>query len=108
MGQRFDPANPTVGFGEPLREDLFADMLAEELLCDVCLALGTSLCDTPSTADRIAVMPGRCAKKRWLAGGQSGGGLVIISLQRTRLDSLAAIRIYACPPIRQWYTHLCI
>eukprot|EP00747_Dinoflagellata_sp_TGD_P067317 gnl/TRDRNA2_/TRDRNA2_155216_c0_seq1.p1 gnl/TRDRNA2_/TRDRNA2_155216_c0~~gnl/TRDRNA2_/TRDRNA2_155216_c0_seq1.p1 ORF type:complete len:665 (+),score=100.38 gnl/TRDRNA2_/TRDRNA2_155216_c0_seq1:190-1995(+) len=98
-GSWFDPSNPTVGFGDPLRADLFADLLAEEFRCDLCLALGTSLCDTPSTADRVAVMPGLRALgcRPALAGCTLGGagGLVIVALQRTRLDSLASVRIYA-------------
>uniref|UniRef100_A0A7S4QFH6 Deacetylase sirtuin-type domain-containing protein n=1 Tax=Alexandrium monilatum TaxID=311494 RepID=A0A7S4QFH6_9DINO len=99
-GSWFDPTNPTVGFGEPLREDLFAELLAQEMQCDVCLALGTSLCDTPSTADRIALTPAlRALGRRPRPPGEPpdspGGGLVIVSLQRTRLDEVAAVRIYA-------------
>ncbi|CAK0805397.1 unnamed protein product [Prorocentrum cordatum] len=96
-GSWFDPANPTVGFGEPLREDLFAALLAEELKCDLCLALGTSLCDTPSTADRIAVTP--ALRSHWETPAEQIGekalGLAVVSLQRTRLDPLAAVRVYA-------------
>mmetsp|Transcript_94082 Transcript_94082/g.302754 ORF Transcript_94082/g.302754 Transcript_94082/m.302754 type:complete len:692 (+) Transcript_94082:131-2206(+) len=95
-GSWFDPSNPTVGFGGALREDLFAELLASELRCDVCLALGTSLCNTPSTADRVALAPAlRSAGALPGPRGQGPSGLVIVALQRTRLDHLAAIRIYA-------------
>ena len=58
-------------------------LLEEEALCDTCLALGTSLCDTPSTADRVPAAAARRA------------GLAIVSLQRTRCDGDAAVRIFA-------------
>ena len=54
-GSWFDPANPVVHFGGELRPDLFEALLRADGAADLVLALGTSLCDTPSTADRLAV-----------------------------------------------------
>lgn len=78
---RFDPANPG---GNILRDDLFANLLQWEESTDLCLALGTSL--SGLNADRIATTPAR---------KYPAGGLIIVSLQATRLDDISTLRIFA-------------
>eukprot|EP01012_Entosiphon_sulcatum_P007782 TRINITY_DN14066_c0_g1_i1.p1 TRINITY_DN14066_c0_g1~~TRINITY_DN14066_c0_g1_i1.p1 ORF type:complete len:536 (-),score=59.75 TRINITY_DN14066_c0_g1_i1:4-1584(-) len=86
-GAWFDPSNPVVKFSGSLRDDLFDDMLQTEHRADLCLCLGTSL--SGMNADRVAETP---AQK-----GLSGQalGTIIINLQRTRLDDISAVRIWA-------------
>ena len=77
-----------------------SDWLTEwEDRCDLCLALGTSLCGM--NADRIATTPAvkamqdhefQCAND---APPRTGSlGLVIINLQQTQYDECASIRIF--------------
>ena len=80
-----------------LRPDLVAEMSDWEEKVDCCLALGTTMCGM--NADRVFVVPsemGRRAHKegRW---GEEGGRLggVIVNLQQTQYDHLAAVRIFA-------------
>jgi len=86
-GAWFDPSNPVVMFGGQLRSDLFQRLVEEEKKVDLCLCLGTSL--SGMNADRTAHTP---AKKS--AKGKALG-VVIINLQQTKLDSSAAVRVWA-------------
>lgn len=81
-GSWYDPSNPVVNMAGQLREDLFADLLDWEGKADVCLALGTSMAGM--NADRL------CASV-----AKRAGGLVIVNLQRTSLDDMAAVRVFA-------------
>lgn len=95
-GSWFDPRNPVVKMNGALRSDLYARMRSWARKADVVLALGTSLsglasdCVAEECAKR-AIQGRACAA----AGAPPAAGLVIVSLQRTRLDSSAALRIYA-------------
>lgn len=90
-GAWFDPSNPVVHFRAQIRPDLFDWFLDTELRCDLCVAAGTSLCDTPSTADRLVVSPAlRAAEVPSRAQGS-----VVVGIQRTRLDSNVQLRVYA-------------
>jgi len=89
-GAWFDPSNPVVPFRAELRPDLFGWMLDEELRADLVIAAGTSLCDTPSTADRVVIAAARRAED----DPRSSLGAVIVGLQRTRLDHVAQLRVY--------------
>ena len=65
-------------------------MLEWEAKTDLCLAMGTSLCNTTSTADRLVASVAKRAEH------ETGVlGAVIISLQKTRLDHLASLRFFA-------------
>jgi len=86
-GAWFDPSNPVVKMSGSLRDDLFAWMLKEEKQTDLCLAMGTSLCGM--NADRVATTPAKKALKG------KALGTVIVSLQQTKLDHLASLRIFA-------------
>eukprot|EP00746_Dinoflagellata_sp_MGD_P067683 gnl/MRDRNA2_/MRDRNA2_27941_c0_seq1.p1 gnl/MRDRNA2_/MRDRNA2_27941_c0~~gnl/MRDRNA2_/MRDRNA2_27941_c0_seq1.p1 ORF type:complete len:785 (+),score=152.94 gnl/MRDRNA2_/MRDRNA2_27941_c0_seq1:287-2356(+) len=90
-GAWFDPSNPVVHFRAQIRPDLFDWFLDTELRCDLCIAAGTSLCDTPSTADRLVVSPAlRAAEVPSRALGS-----VVVGIQRTRLDSRVQLRVFA-------------
>ena len=79
-----------VNFRAPLRTDLIDWMLEWESKTDLCLALGTSLCNTTSTADRLVATVAKRA-----AHEPSVLGAVIVGLQQTRLDDLASLRFFA-------------
>lgn len=72
-----------------LRSDLFDDLLEWEQRTDLTLALGTSMCGMNS--DRVFTT---VAKKAIMQRGNALGG-VIVGLQRTQHDDLAALKIYA-------------
>lgn len=82
-GAWFDPANPVVKMEGSLRGDLFSWLLQWEKRADLCLAIGTSLAGM--NADRIASATAR---------RQGSLGTVIVSLQQTKLDHLAVLRIF--------------
>eukprot|EP01087_Luapelamoeba_hula_P011112 TRINITY_DN2993_c2_g1_i1.p1 TRINITY_DN2993_c2_g1~~TRINITY_DN2993_c2_g1_i1.p1 ORF type:complete len:392 (-),score=89.29 TRINITY_DN2993_c2_g1_i1:14-1117(-) len=84
-GGWFDPSNPG---GNQLRDDLFAELLRLEGETDLCLALGSSL--SGLNADRLATTPASKYRKK-----QQGHGLVIVTLQETRLDDICTLRIFA-------------
>jgi hypothetical protein len=86
-GAWYDPSNPVVQFSGSLRGDLFEWMLDIEQRADLCLCLGTSL--SGMNSDRCAETP---AKKALRGEGQ---GTVIVNLQRTRLDSVSSLRVWA-------------
>lgn len=88
-GSWWDPSNPVVPMSGQLRTDLFNDMTDWEVRADLVLAMGTSLCGM--NADRVMTT---CAE-RALTGDESVFGGVIVSLQRTQYDNIAALRIYA-------------
>ncbi len=87
-GAWFDPSNCVVQFGENLRGDLFAELLQTEKRATLCLCVGTSL--SGMNADRVVESTAR----RFAEKGR-GGGSVIVNLQRTPLDGLAALRLWA-------------
>ncbi len=75
-----DSKNRVKMFDDTLRPDLVAWMEQHEAQADLCLAMGTSLCGM--FADCVAEA---CGER---------GGLVIVNLQRTRLDGTSALRIW--------------
>ncbi|CAK9104356.1 NAD-dependent protein deacetylase Sirt7 (Regulatory protein SIR2 homolog 7) (SIR2-like protein 7) [Durusdinium trenchii] len=85
-GSWFDPSNPVVHFRAELRSSNFGWLLDAELRAELVLAVGTSLCDTPSTADRLVVSAAEHAHSL---------GAVVVSLQRTRLDRHVQLRVFA-------------
>ena len=80
-GSWFNRNNPVVMMDGGLRHDLHAWMVHMERECDVCVAMGTSLCGM--NADRVA------------AASAARGGLVIINIQETPMDGEASLRIFA-------------
>merc|ERR1711968_283978 len=86
-GAWFDPSNPVVPMDGELRDDLFEWLCEEEKATDLTLALGTSL--SGMNADRVVTTVGQ----KGLAGAALGS--VIVSLQRTSVDYLSSLRIYA-------------
>jgi NAD-dependent SIR2 family protein deacetylase len=86
-GAWFDPSNPVVQFSGSLRGDLFKDMEKAEKKIDLCLCLGTSL--SGMNADRCANTPA----EKMLKG--KALGTVLINLQRTPLDDMCAVRVWA-------------
>mmetsp|Transcript_29316 Transcript_29316/g.60080 ORF Transcript_29316/g.60080 Transcript_29316/m.60080 type:complete len:413 (+) Transcript_29316:410-1648(+) len=99
-GAWWDPSNPVVKMDGQLRTDLFEDLLSLEKRADFCLCVGTSL--SGMNADRVAVSPGTRAKRmaRTPREGHPGmqpppQGLVLVNLQRTQHDDIAALRIFA-------------
>jgi hypothetical protein len=92
-GAWFDPANHVVQFNGQLRGDLFSELLEWENKGDLCLAIGTSL--SGMNADRLVETCGEKALKRLKKTGKVRGGSVIIGFQCTRLDDIAALRIYS-------------
>ena len=88
-GAWYDPSNPVVMMSGNLRSDLFEDMLAWEQTVDLCLAMGTSMCGMNS--DRVFTTVSQKAK----AGHAGSLGGVIVNLQCTQFDDLAALRIFA-------------
>jgi NAD-dependent SIR2 family protein deacetylase len=88
-GAWFDPSNPVVPMSGDLRDDLFKNLLKWEEKTDLCLAMGTSL--SGMNADRVVETVGTKA-----LNGEAGAiGAVIVSVQQTRLDGVAALRIFA-------------
>ncbi|CAJ1336554.1 unnamed protein product, partial [Effrenium voratum] len=88
-GSWFDPSNPVVHFRAELRAANFAWLLEAELRAQLVIAVGTSLCDTPSTADRLVVTCAQRARER-----QEVCGACVVGLQRTRLDRFAQLRVF--------------
>jgi NAD-dependent SIR2 family protein deacetylase len=87
-GAWFDPSNPVVPMDGHLREDLNKWLDQEEDTADLVLAMGTSLCGM--SADRIV----EGAARRRLEDS-TGLGAVIVGFQRTRMDGMASLRIFA-------------
>lgn len=87
-GAWFDPSNPVVAMSGSLRGDLFTNMLEWEKKSDLVLSMGTSMCGMNS--DRVFTT---CSKKA-LENKTTLGG-VIVNLQCTQFDHLAALRIFA-------------
>ena len=71
-----------INFGEDLNPNILDLGFMNCEMADVCLAMGSSLRVTPA-----ADMPRSCAT--------NGGNLVIVNLQKTPLDDMAAIVIHA-------------
>ena len=87
-GSWFDNRNPVVSMDGSMRKDLMQRLEQWEESADLVLSLGTSL--SGLTADGVCA----AAAKRAEESG-NGLGLVIVSLTKTGLDDLAAIRIFA-------------
>lgn len=87
-GAWFDPSNPVVPMNGSLRDDLHDWMLEEEERADLVLTMGTSLCGM--NADRVV---STCSEKFCQTG--VGLGSVIIGFQRTQLDAICSLRIFA-------------
>ena len=87
-GAWFDPSNPVVPMDGSLRDDLYHWLLKEEKETDLVLTMGTSLCGM--NADRLV----ETASRKRLEMNM-GLGSVIIGFQRTRLDELCSLRIFA-------------
>ncbi len=88
-GAWYDPSNPVVPMTGALRGDLFSWLEWLEGVSDFALVLGTSL--SGMNADRVVTTVGNKSLKET----PEGLGAVIVSLQRTSLDHLSAVRIYA-------------
>ena len=86
-GSWYDPSNPVVKPKGTIREDLFERMLSEADSSDLTLVLGTSLRGT--SCDIVAQGPA----ERSLTGGALG--TVIISIQQTKMDGGATLRIFS-------------
>ena len=71
-----------INFGENLDEVILENGFAHSEQADLCLAMGSSLTVTPA-----ANMPKTTSKR--------GGKLVIVNLQKTPLDTFAALKIHA-------------
>lgn len=91
-GAWFDPSNPVVKMSGSLREDLNSDLEKWEHSADLCLTLGTSLAGM--NADRVVQSVCERAISPSNADAPSLGA-VIVSIQQTRLDSIASLRIFA-------------
>ena len=77
-----------INFGENLNEKILEDGFENSAKSDLCLAMGSSLTVTPA-----ADMPKTTSKS---------GKLVIVNLQKTPLDSRAAMKIHAfCDTVMQ-------
>mmetsp|Transcript_6302 Transcript_6302/g.9553 ORF Transcript_6302/g.9553 Transcript_6302/m.9553 type:complete len:553 (-) Transcript_6302:18-1676(-) len=87
-GSWFDISNPVVPMDGSLRGDLFQWMLEDEQKADLVIALGTSL--SGMNADRMVETPSKKFLKR-----KQGLGSVIVGFQKTRLDPMASLRIFA-------------
>jgi NAD-dependent SIR2 family protein deacetylase len=86
-GSWFDPSNPVVKYSGSLRGDLFEHMENVADNADLALVLGTSLSGLNS--DQVAGKTARRARHGAL-------GTIIISPQRTALDSECTLRIFGC------------
>jgi NAD-dependent SIR2 family protein deacetylase len=98
-GAWYDPSNPVVPMTGALRSDLFSWLEWLESVSDFALVLGTSL--SGMNADRLVTTVG----EKSLQAEPEALGAVIVSLQRTSLDHLSAVRIYAT--IDDFATILC-
>lgn len=102
-GAWHDPSNPVVPMSGELRGDLFEQLLQWEQRTDLTISVGTSMCGMNS--DRVfttvaqrakhnAALPvGSCAHTTSLKAAPLGG--VIIGIQCTQYDDLAALRIFS-------------
>jgi NAD-dependent SIR2 family protein deacetylase len=82
-----DNTNPCLAGADELRADLREWLEELSQSADLCLAVGTSA--HGMTSDQLAIS----TAERYL-DGTAGSGLVIVSLQRTRLDRFASLRIF--------------
>lgn len=84
-----------INFGENLPEKELNDSFDEAEKADLCLAMGSSLRVTPAAniPERVGVKWTKSGKAK--DGKNEIGGLVIVNIQKTPLDNLASLRIYA-------------
>ena len=98
-GSLHDIANSIVPFEGTLRDDLFAWMQEWQEKATLCLALGTSM--SGFNCDSVPVTVGQKFfedDNKTLMNAATcslGHGLVIVNLQETQYDHLAALRIFA-------------
>lgn len=94
-GSLHDIANSIVPFEGTLRDDLFEWMQEWTERAQLCLALGTSM--SGFNCDSVPATIGQRIFEDDVGEDDAAavGGLVIINLQETQYDSLAALRIYA-------------
>lgn len=83
FGCNGDLYDSIINFGENLPAEALEGGFKNAEQSDLCLVLGSSLTVTPA-----ANMPK-------LVGEKKGGKLVIVNLQKTPLDNLASMRVYA-------------
>jgi len=87
-GSWHDETNPVIAMSGELRGDLFKWCLEWEKKADLVIGVGTSF--SGLNADRVA----DAAAARHMKKGQ-GQGLIVISLQKTPKDDVAALRVFA-------------
>lgn len=90
-GSWFDHRNPVVTMEGSMRKDLLDRLDHWTETADLVLSLGTSL--SGLYADSLCT--GVATRASTSPSSQDGLGLVIVSLTRTPLDDIAALRIYA-------------
>ena len=88
-GSWFDPANPVLGKGGKMRQDLALRLQSASEKADLVLVLGSSF-SSPDQAVERAISK---AALKSLEGGCIG--MVVINLQNTPMDPLATVRIFA-------------
>eukprot|EP01043_Picozoa_sp_COSAG02_P047153 COSAG02_NODE_4488_length_5300_cov_3.299366_3_plen_460_part_00 len=87
-GGWYDPSNPTVPMSGECRGDLSKWLLEMEQQADLVLVLGSSLAGM--TAELLVTSCAKRASRGW----DGALGSVICGFQRTRHDSVAALRFY--------------
>eukprot|EP00475_Leptophrys_vorax_P043619 TRINITY_DN8459_c0_g2_i1.p1 TRINITY_DN8459_c0_g2~~TRINITY_DN8459_c0_g2_i1.p1 ORF type:complete len:404 (-),score=116.59 TRINITY_DN8459_c0_g2_i1:262-1473(-) len=94
-GAWFDPSNPVVPMSGNLRTDLFEWLLEWQEKADLVLAMGTSL--SGMNADRMVLGASQRAQEKAKKSSKAEEilGAVIISIQRTKQDDKASLRIFA-------------
>jgi len=100
-GAWHDPSNPVVPMSGELRGDLFEQMLLWIERADLTISLGTSMCGMNS--DRVFTTVAERAKSNFkkgtirhtTSGNAAPLGGVIVGIQCTQHDDLAALRIFA-------------
>merc|ERR1712070_97763 len=86
-GSLHDPANPVIEINGWLRKDLSNWLQEWSDKNDLCLALGCSL-----SGFNVDSVPQEAAER---ARKGAGSGFVLVNLQQTQYDELAALRIFA-------------
>jgi NAD-dependent SIR2 family protein deacetylase len=89
-GHWFDTKNGVLMMDDKLRPDLLEQMLSWSQTADLCFVIGSSL--SGMTADTVAE---ETAKRFQQQPQTQQQGTVILTLQETRLDNIASLKIYA-------------
>jgi hypothetical protein len=87
-GSWYDPSNPTVPMSGECRADLSEWLLRMEQTADLVLVLGSSMAGM--TAELLVTSVAKRASRGW----DGALGSVICGFQRTRHDSVAALRFF--------------